>query len=79
MFLGQPIEEIKIKSKNNSLWVFSGKHVSPMYLGNETANRNNKEKDSDGITWHNMGDRINLDEEGYGTLVVVVKIQNHSR
>ncbi len=63
LFLGSPIPEIEIEQGENSLWV-AGPHVSPLYEGDEKANKRNKRKGPDGRVWHNMGDRIKIDKAG---------------
>ncbi len=62
LYLGEPIKEITLKTKEEILWV-SGMHVSPMYENDPIANKKNKEL-IDGVTWHNMGDKIHTTAEG---------------
>ena len=63
LYLGNPIDEIDWKLKEDSLWV-SGGHVCPAYIGDDEANRKNKVLDSAGKLWHRMGDRI-AENEGF--------------
>lgn len=60
LHLGAAIEDITLDAESDSLWV-SGPHVSPLYEGDEAANKKNKRLDENGAAWHNMGDRILLD------------------
>jgi len=64
LYLGTPVPEIRAKLLPNTLWV-SGPHVCPEYLGNPEENLNYKSTDSEGLLWHNMSDRIILDQEGW--------------
>ncbi|MEX1100246.1 MAG: AMP-binding protein, partial [Bacteriovoracaceae bacterium] len=64
LYLGRPIKDIEIDQEKDTLWV-AGPHVSPLYEGDDQANRQNKRLDSQGRAWHNMGDRINIDTEGF--------------
>jgi acyl-coenzyme A synthetase/AMP-(fatty) acid ligase len=57
LYLGKPIEEISTWYRDESLWI-SGKHVSPLYIDDNNANEKNKFVDEHGKLWHNMGDRI---------------------
>lgn len=63
VFLGNPIDEIELLDKDDSLWV-SGKHVSPMYENDDKANKENKYLDDNNQLWHNMGDRIKQEDDG---------------
>jgi len=60
LFLGQSIPEITY-SNEESLWV-AGKHVSAFYLNDELSNMKNK-KTINGLVYHNMGDRIQIDND----------------
>jgi acyl-coenzyme A synthetase/AMP-(fatty) acid ligase len=60
--LGNPIEEIKVKIQNDVLWV-SGEHVSALYRGDEASNKKNKQIDTNGNLWHNMGDLVQKNEQ----------------
>ena len=64
LYLGRPVEEIKAKVEPQGLWV-AGPHVCPEYLGNPEENRLLKKKDSHGVLWHFMGDRIQEDSTGW--------------
>ena len=55
--LGKPVPEIAYRSDERGLWVH-GPHVCGPYLGNEEANRTDKQIDAQGRAWHFMGDRI---------------------
>jgi acyl-coenzyme A synthetase/AMP-(fatty) acid ligase len=59
LYLGKPIDEIQTKLKDGILWV-NGPHVSSLYLNDEASNKKNKEIDSEGRVWHNMGDRVEI-------------------
>ena len=62
LYLGKPINDIKLDIEEDRLWV-SGIHVSPLYEGDAIANKKNKRIDSDNVVWHNMGDRVQLEED----------------
>jgi acyl-CoA synthetase (AMP-forming)/AMP-acid ligase II len=64
LYLGTPISELETRFDDGILWV-SGAHVSPLYFGDHIANQTHKKRDADGTLWHNMGDRILADEEGW--------------
>lgn len=64
LFVGQHIPEIEAKVKNGTLWV-TGPHVSTFYLGDAESNLKYKEEDIAGKVWHDMGDRILMDQEGW--------------
>lgn len=64
LFVGHPFHKIRYEIENDHLWV-SGDHVSPYYIGNEEANKKNKRQDEVGNIWHDMGDRISVNEEGW--------------
>lgn len=64
LYLGTPISELKSCFNEGLLWV-SGAHVSPFYFGNHEANQTLKKRDSSSRLWHNMGDRILADQEGW--------------
>lgn len=63
LFLGRPVEEVKLELHPNELWV-TGPNVAPLYEGDEEANRKNKRLDANGVLWHNMGDRVSQDDQG---------------
>jgi len=64
LFLGQTVSQISLQIKDSIAWV-SGIHVSPMYADtNSFDNKKNKFKDEQNIIWHNMGDRVSLQESG---------------
>jgi hypothetical protein len=62
--VGHPIGELSIRlSAESVLWV-SGVNVCPEYLGNTQESMLNKRRESDGVLWHCMGDRILSDADG---------------
>lgn len=63
LYLGALVSEIEARLEDGLLWV-RGHHVSPFYFGSCNANKTHKKKDASGQLWHNMGDRILIDEEG---------------
>lgn len=63
LFLGNPIDDVQLTERAGTLWVH-GPHVSPEYQGDIMANKMNKFKDEDGKLWHNMGDRIEIKDDG---------------
>jgi acyl-coenzyme A synthetase/AMP-(fatty) acid ligase len=64
LYLGHPISELEIYFENDLLWV-SGNHVSPSYARDPVADKTNKKKDALHRVWHQMGDRIFVDEKGW--------------
>ncbi|MBF8262857.1 MAG: AMP-binding protein [Parachlamydiales bacterium] len=64
LYLGAPISEIQTCIDEGVLWVL-GDHVSPFYFGHHEANQTHKKKDAEHRLWHNMGDRIYPDDEGW--------------
>jgi len=64
VYLGAPIAELKTRVDEGVLWV-SGAHISPFYFGCHSANQTHKKRDASLRLWHNMGDRILVDEEGW--------------
>lgn len=62
--LGQPIKEIRHQSIGDALWV-AGPHVNPDYLLAGQDDQALKRRDDAGVVWHNMGDRIEVDTEGF--------------
>lgn len=63
LFVGNPSTNIRFKRLENNLWV-SGNHVCPEYIGALEENKKHKQRDEQGILWHDMGDRITSDENG---------------
>ncbi len=59
--LGTPIEQIKHKLINDQLWV-SGPNVASEYIGDISQNNGIKFRDQDGVLWHNMNDRIYIED-----------------
>lgn len=55
--LGRPVDGLCWRPEADTVWV-SGPHVCPHYLGSPADNEKNKRQDPDGTVWHNMGDRI---------------------
>lgn len=64
LFIGHPVDKIQAKLEPNNLWV-TGPHVSPFYLGDDQANAMHKRRDEAGNVWHDMGDRIVQDQDGW--------------
>ena len=64
LYLGTSVPELDVQIEQDSLWV-SGPHVCPKYIGNTTENLNIKRSDAQGRLWHNMSDRIILNQEGW--------------
>jgi acyl-CoA synthetase (AMP-forming)/AMP-acid ligase II len=64
LYLGGPVPEIRSRPSPEGLWV-AGPHVSPEYVGATDENRKTKHRDAEGTLWHNMGDRIDVDGEGW--------------
>lgn len=62
--LGRPVDLLKTRVTENSVWV-AGPNVSPEYVGNPAENSGVKERDSEGLLWHCMGDRVRADEQGW--------------
>jgi len=63
VFFGQPVTQAKISCENDTIWV-SGRHVCPLYLGNHLENQRYKRLDHHGVLWHDMGDRLTMDDRG---------------
>jgi acyl-coenzyme A synthetase/AMP-(fatty) acid ligase len=64
LYVGAPIPELKARFEQQLLWV-SGAHVSPFYFGEHPENQTHKKRDAEQRLWHNMGDRILADAEGW--------------
>lgn len=64
LYLGKNVSQIQPKLEPDNLWV-SGPHVCPEYLGNARENQLFKRKDSNGLLWHAMGDRVQEDPQGW--------------
>jgi acyl-coenzyme A synthetase/AMP-(fatty) acid ligase len=64
LHLGGPISAIRVKYSPEGLWV-AGPHVAPEYIDAGEDDRRAKQRDSEGVLWHNMGDRIDVDVDGW--------------
>lgn len=64
LHLGRPVPEIASEPTPEGLWV-TGAHTCPCYLGNDDENRRTKKTDAGGRIWHNMGDRVRPDADGW--------------
>lgn len=62
--LGAKSPNIEIKLEHDETWV-AGPYVCPYYLGSDESNTKNKRSDAQGRVWHNMGDRLILDNNNY--------------
>jgi olefin beta-lactone synthetase len=58
---GRPIDAIDARIESDTVWI-TGPHVCRMYVGNEEENFKHKRQDADGRVWHDMGDRIELQD-----------------
>ncbi len=63
LFLGQPVEEAMLTFTKDTVWV-SGRHVCPLYVGSEKENQLYKKLDQHGVLWHDMGDRVAMNDLG---------------
>jgi acyl-CoA synthetase (AMP-forming)/AMP-acid ligase II len=64
LFLGAPIPEIRADLTPEAAWV-AGPNVCGEYLGAPGETRLHKRRDSAGVLWHDMGDRVVADADGW--------------
>jgi hypothetical protein len=63
LVLGRPVTQIHTQIESDALWI-SGDHVCPNYWGDHPDNHTHKRTDTQGLRWHNMGDRVTQDASG---------------
>lgn len=64
LHLGRPIPQIAYQLEADGAWI-SGANVCPEYMGAEEDNRILKRRDSKGVLWHFMGDRLREEQNGF--------------
>jgi acyl-CoA synthetase (AMP-forming)/AMP-acid ligase II len=64
LFLGAPIPEIRADLTPDAAWV-AGPNVCGEYLGAPDETRRHKRRDAAGVLWHDMGDRVVADADGW--------------
>jgi acyl-CoA synthetase (AMP-forming)/AMP-acid ligase II len=64
LFLGAPIPEVRADLTPDAAWV-AGPNVCGEYLGAPEETRLHKRRDAAGTLWHDMGDRVVADGEGW--------------
>ncbi|HRO66429.1 MAG TPA: AMP-binding protein [Pseudobdellovibrionaceae bacterium] len=64
LYLGKPVPPLSSRVETDTVWI-SGPHVGPEYWGGDSPeNRVNKKREN-GVLWHNMGDRVLSDDQGW--------------
>ncbi|MES1172338.1 MAG: AMP-binding protein [Bacteroidota bacterium] len=64
LFLGTPIPEVRADLTPDAAWV-AGPNVCGEYLGAPDETRLHKRRDAAGVLWHDMGDRVVADADGW--------------
>lgn len=61
LYFGMPVPDARVSCTKDSLWV-SGRHVCPKYVNADGENERYKKIDEHGVLWHDMGDRVVMND-----------------